>query len=214
MVKVRPGSRSPTPWSLTQTKNEKTVIDAKEVQNSVRQAMKAQTSEAADLEEIDELEGELAEQNWKDELKQTLLQLEPAQFERLAQRLLREAGFIQVQVTGKTGDGGIDGKGIIKIAGLISFHAMFQCKRYQGSVTASHIRDFRGALQGRADKGLFITTGKFTRSAEAEAQRDGAPPIDLIDGDDLAEKLKEFGLGVKTEQIEKVIVNHEWFAKM
>lgn len=136
------------------------------------------------------------------------------QFERLAQRVLRECGFTQVEVTGKSGDGGIDGKGIIKIAGLVSFHAMFQCKRYQDSVSASHIRDFRGALQGRADKGIFITTGFFTRDAIKEAHRDGAPPIDLIDGDDLIAKLKELNLGVKVEYIEKVTIDNEWFSNI
>src|SRR5690625_6030692 len=92
---------------------------------------------------------------------------------------------------GRSGDGGIDGKGILKVGGLLSFHIIFQCKRYQGSVSPSQIRDFRGAMQGRADKGLFITTGTFTREALKEATRDGAPPIDLIDGDQLCDKLKE-----------------------
>ena len=130
------------------------------------------------------------------------------------QRLLRESGFVQVEVTGKSGDGGIDGKGIVKISGFLSFHVIFQCKRYKGSVTSSQIRDFRGAMQGRADKGLMITTGNFTRDAIKEATRDGAPPIDLIDGEILCEKLKEFNLGVQTEIIEDVKINSEWFKKI
>jgi len=138
--------------------------------------------------------------------------LSPDAFERLAQRLLRESGFIQVEVTGRTGDGGIDGKGIARIHGFMSFHVIFQCKRYKGSVSASEIRDFRGAMVGRADKGLFITTGNFTSGAIKEATRDGAPPIDLVDGDELARKLKELGLGVKTELIEQVSVEREWFS--
>ncbi len=142
------------------------------------------------------------------------MSLKPEQFERLAQRILRECGFTQVEVTGKSGDGGIDGKGIIKIGGLISFHAMFQCKRYQDSVTPRHIRDFRGALMGRADKGLFITTGSFTRDAVKEAQRDGAAPIDLIDGEDLVQKLKELSLGVKIEIIEQITIDKDWFARL
>ncbi len=96
--------------------------------------------------------------------------------------LYRRCGFIQVEVTGKTGDGGIGGKGIVRISGFLSFHVIFQCKRYKGSVTPSQIRDFRGAMQGRADKGLFITTGTFTREAIKEANRDRAPAIGLIDG--------------------------------
>jgi restriction system protein len=126
--------------------------------------------------------------------------------------LLRESGFIQVEVTGKSGDGGVDGKGIMRLAGLLSFHVIFQCKRYQGSVNVSQVRDFRGAMVGRADKGLLITTGNFTKDAVREATRDGAPAIDLIDGDQLIDKLKELELGVRTEKIEveKVTINQEW----
>lgn len=114
-------------------------------------------------------------------------------------------------MTGRTGDGGIDGKGIAKIHGFLSFHVVFQCKRYQGTVTSSQVRDFRGAMVGRADKGLFVTTGTFTRDAIKEATRDGAPPIDLVDGEQLADKLKELSLGVKTEIVESVTVDDEWY---
>ena len=124
---------------------------------------------------------------------------------------MRESGVVQVEVTGRTGDGGIDGKGIARIHGFMSFHVVFQCKRYSGIVSSSHIRDFRGAMVGRADKGLFITTGTFSRDAVKEATRDSAPPIDLVDGDQLADKLKEFSLGVKTEMIENVTVDGAWF---
>lgn len=203
-------------WSLSEVQESEPKVNSKEVVKFVQDLDKRNRLVQQDKKETDIIEVENDEdlQEWKDELKKTLLQLDPSQFERLAQRLLRESGFTQVEVTGQTGDGGIDGKGLIKIGGLISFHAMFQCKRYQGSVSSSHIRDFRGALQGRADKGLFITTGKFTRDAQMEAQRDGAPPIDLIDGDDLADKLKELDLGIKTELIEKVSINHNWFMKI
>jgi restriction system protein len=151
--------------------------------------------------------------DWKEKLLKILQNIDPAAFERLSQRILRESGFVQVEVTGKSGDGGIDGKGIVRINGFLSFHVFFQCKRFKDSVASSYIRDFRGAMQGRADKGLFITTGKFSREAKKEATRDGAPPIDLIDGDLLCEKLKEFNLGVKTELIEEVTINSEWFEK-
>jgi restriction system protein len=109
---------------------------------------------------------------------------------------------------------GIDGVGIARISGFLSFHVLFQCKRYQGSVTASQVRDFRGAMQGRTDKGLLITTGTFTRDAIKEATRDGAPPIDLIDGEQLVLRLKELGLGVKIIMIESVEVDANWFAKI
>jgi restriction system protein len=152
--------------------------------------------------------------DWKEQLLQTILTIKPDAFERLAQRLLRESGFTQVEVTGKSGDGGIDGKGIVRMSGFLSFHIIFQCKRYKGSITPSQVRDFRGAMQGRADKGLFITTGTFTREAIKEATRDGAPPIDLIDGELLCDKLKEFGLGIETEIIESVNVKSDWFNKL
>ena len=127
------------------------------------------------------------------------------------QRVLREAGFTHVEVTGRSGDGGIDGRGIARIHGLMSFHVLFQCKRYKGAVGPGEIRDFRGAMVGRADKGLFITTGTFTPAAVKEATRDGAPPIDLLDGGEFAEKLKELKLGVRTESIEVVRIDADWF---
>ncbi len=199
-------------WALTKTSNKPITVDPSEVVKKVKDIDKKKKEQEEQIteSEIDELE-EIESYQWEKELKGILLSLEPAQFERLSQRILRECGFTQVEVTGKSGDGGIDGIGIIKVAGLVSFHAMFQCKRYQGSVTPSHIRDFRGALQGRADKGIFITTGFFTRDAIKEARRDGAPPIDLIDGDDLIQKMKELSLGVKKEVIERITVDKEWF---
>lgn len=159
---------------------------------------------------------DLEEISWEDDLLEILKTIPPDAFERLCQRLLRESGFIQVDVTGKSGDGGIDGRGVVRIGGLLSFHVIFQCKRYQGSVSSSTVRDFRGAMVGRADKGLLITTGTFTKDAKAEAQRDGAPPIDLIDGEALAQKLKELNIGVEiaTRTIERVVVDREFFMSL
>lgn len=137
----------------------------------------------------------------------------PDAFERLAQRILRESGFIRVEVTGRSGDGGIDGIGVLRV-NLLSFHVLFQCKRYHGSVGASEIRDFRGAMVGRSDKGLFITTGTFTNEARREATRDGAPPIDLIDGDQLCDILKRLKLGVCVEMVERPSVDADWLAKV
>jgi restriction system protein len=150
---------------------------------------------------------------WKDELLATLRDMTATAFERLAQRLLREAGFIKVEVTGRSGDGGIDGIGVLRLT-LLSFQVLFQCKRYQGSVGASAIRDFRGAMVGRSDKGLMITTGTFTSEAKKEATRDGAPAIDLIDGDQLCDLLKSLKLGVSTELVERMVVDKAWFAQL
>jgi restriction system protein len=122
--------------------------------------------------------------------------LPPNGFERLSQRLLRESGFQKVEVTGKTGDGGIDGFGILQVNPFVSFNVLFQCKRYQGAVTPSQIRDFRGAMMGRADKGIIITTGTFTIEAKKEARRDGAPPIELVDGDTLVQMFEQLQLGL------------------
>ena len=150
------------------------------------------------------------EQDWQGALLNIVRRLEPDAFERLCQRVLRESGFTKVEVTGRSGDGGIDGAGVLRV-NLISFHVRFQCKRYTGSVGAPEIRDFRGAMVGRADKGLFITTGGFTKEAEREAVRDGAPAIDLIDGIELCTLLRDLDLGVETETVEVIKPRSEFF---
>jgi restriction system protein len=153
------------------------------------------------------------EPDWKEQLLGQLMSMRPDAFERLARRLLREADFASVNVTGRSGDGGIDGLGVYRL-GLVSFPVFFQCKRYQGSVPSSAVRDFRGAMAGRGDKGLLITTGSFTADARKEATRDGAPPIDLIDGDRLCGLLKEYELGVRTEMVESVKIDAGFFGEV
>ena len=189
-------------WALTEKARSNPVFSPLEVVTYVRGLDKTQQN-IEQLKDVDVLV-EASEEAWREQLSIVLTQkLDPSAFERLIQRLLRESGFVQVEVTGKTGDGGIDGKGIARINGFMSFHVLFQCKRYKGSVGAGEIRDFRGAMVGRADKGLFITTGTFTAAALKEATRDGAPPIDLVDGNELADKLRELELGMKIELVEK-----------
>ncbi len=206
-------------WALTKLAKEQKHVSPQAVVKEVREADKAgskQKRKKAKNEQIELIDGDTPEaQGWREELYHLLTnELTPDAFERLTQRLLRESGFVQVEVTGRTGDGGIDGKGIARIHGFMSFHVIFQCKKYKGSVSAGDIRDFRGAMVGRADKGLFITTGTFTPAAIKEATRDGAPPIDLVDGEQLAEKLKEYQLGIKTHIIEKATVDKEWFSSL
>jgi restriction system protein len=138
--------------------------------------------------------------DYREELARTLQSLPAAGFERFCQRLLRESGFQEVSVTGRSGDGGIDGIGILQVNALVSFKVLFQCKKYAGSVTPSHVRDFRGAMTGRADKGIIITTGSFTSEARKEAVRDGAPPIELVDGEKLANMLEKLELGLRPRQ--------------
>jgi restriction system protein len=197
-------------WSLTSEGIKTTKIDknkAKRIVKTLSGVKKRKTRDTTILDEPDELSG----LSWEEELIEIMKQMQPDAFERLNQRLLRELGFTNVEVTGKSGDGGIDGVGDIKIGGVLSFHVVFQSKRYKGSVSTNAIRDFRGAMIGRADKGVFITTGTFTRDAKKEAQRDGAPPIDLIDGHDLAAHLKNLRLGVSIAMKEEVTVNPLWF---
>jgi restriction system protein len=196
-------------WALTPKGRQLDRVNPRTVRRFVQE--QGRKAPAAGVE--DELNEAGAELSWREELLDTLLTMDPSAFERLVQRFLRESGFIQVEVTGQSGDGGIDGKGIMRLGGLLSFHVIFQCKRYRGSVTVSQVRDFRGAMVGWADKGLLIITGNFTKDAMREATRDGAPAIDLIDGDLLLDKLKELGLGVRTEKIEmeQVTVDRDWF---
>ncbi len=142
-------------------------------------------------------------------LLSVLLKLPPDGFERVCQRLLREAGFQEVKVTGKSSDGGIDGYGILEVNPFVSFNVLFQSKRYKGAVSASQVRDFRGAMQGRADKGIIITTGSFTSDAKKEARRDGAQPIELVDGEKLVEMFEKLNLGVIPKTVYQV--NLEFF---
>lgn len=204
-------------WALTEeglkTKSvDKEVVKRKVVaddrQERLSKNKQPKTEEHADEEDESE---EIQKFTWQEEIIEELQSIAPSAFERLCQRLLRELGFQNVEVTGQTNDGGIDGKGMLRLGGVLSFHVIFQAKRYKGSVSPSVVRDFRGAMVGRADKGLIITTGTFTREAKKEAQRDGAPPIDLMDGNDLAEKLKELRLGIDIELVEKVNIKKEWF---
>ncbi|UBZ08966.1 restriction endonuclease [Leeuwenhoekiella palythoae] len=202
-------------WALTDQGKKSNKLDQEKVKRSVvkkdKQERLKKESSANDAKSLQDNTEEVEEFDWQLELLDTIKKIKPDQFERLCQRLLRELGFVNVEVTGKSNDGGIDGKGIIIIGGVLSFHVVFQAKRYKGSVSSSIVRDFRGAMIGRADKGLIMTTGSFTREAKKEAQRDGATPIDLIDGNDFAERLKELKLGVNVELVEKVSIKKDWF---
>lgn len=197
-------------WALTIDGRTTEAVNEKEVTTFVKEQDRIARKEQEQLDGQDAPDEIVA---WQQELLETVLEMDPPAFERLVQRILRESGFIQVEVTGRSGDGGIDGKGIIRLAGLLSFHVFFQCKRYKGSVGSGDVRDFRGAMTGRADKGLIITTGTFTKDANTEATRDGAPPIDLVDGEQLVELLKKLSLGVRTRTIseEEVEIDKSWF---
>ena len=149
---------------------------------------------------------------WRKRLYEVLINMDPYGFVRLTQRVLRECGFTNVVVTKKSGDGGIDGTGKLKINGIFSFNIAFQCKRYQGSVGAGDIRDFRGSLTTDIEKGVFITTGSFSKPAIEEASNPGKQQIDLIDGEEFITKLAEFGIGVK--EVKDYEIDEQFFAKI
>ncbi|MHB2264202.1 restriction endonuclease [Aliihoeflea sp. PC F10.4] len=195
-------------WSLTEAGEKVSETEAKGVFRKVHAARKnAATASELDQEELDT---EIHEISWTEKLLGLLGSMHPAAFERLCQRLLRESGFIRVEVTGRPADGGIDGIGVLRM-NLVSFQVLFQCKRWKGSVSASVVRDFRGAMVGRADKGLIITTGTFTSEARKESTRDGAPAIDLIDGEHLCALLKERKLGVQVHLVEEISLDEKFF---
>ena len=200
-------------WALTSEGKKLTAVDKEEIKRIAKasESFKAVLNKMTLVKQGSEEIEEIKTFSWQEEIIETLLNIKPDAFERICQRLLRELGFQNVEVTGKSNDGGIDGKGFLKIGSILSFQVIFQAKRYKGSVSPSIVRDFRGAMVGRADKGLIITTGTFSREARKEAQRDGAPQIDLLDGNDLAEKFKELKLGVEIEMVEQVRIKKDWF---
>lgn len=201
-------------WSLTE-KGSKTKLSYAEAQAIFRKHVQADAERRKKKQLLDEhAEAETPEEldvsttgDYRTQLLETLMTLPFAGFERLCQRLLREAGFQKVVVTGKSGDEGIDGEGILELNPFVTFKVLFQCKRYKGSVGTPVIRDFRGAMLGRAEKGIILTTGTFTQDARKEARRDGAPPVELVDGGKLVDMFEQLELGLvprSTYELDKV----------
>lgn len=198
-------------WMITPEFADKTSISRSDVTEHIKKTKLAGRTDA-EAEKIlndgdptdDGIDAPEELEPWKTELADTLHNMNPYAFERLAMLLLRECGFSQVRVTKKSGDGGIDGTGKLRINGIFSFNVAFQCKRYTGSVSAGDIRDFRGSLTTDIEKGIFITTGTFTRAAREEASNAGKQQIDLIDGTEFIGKLIEYRLGVTEKTIYEV----------
>jgi restriction system protein len=193
-------------WSLTQKGRNAQLSNAQafqlvqDIRKQISGERKKHTEKSPDQsEKKNEIPVELPDEgdNHRIILLSKLMGLPADGFERLCQRLLRESGFESVTVTGKSGDGGLDGIGILQVNAFVSFKVLFQCKRYSGSVTPSQVRDFRGAMMGRADKGIILTTGTFTSEAKKEAVRDGVPPIELVDGEKLLDMFEKLELGLK-----------------
>lgn len=179
-------------WALTKLgveASKKDSIDKKAIVKGAVAVQKAETAGNNPL-EIEE------RRPWRDSLSEILHNMNPFAFEVLAQRLLRECGFLDVHVTKKSGDGGIDGTGKLRLNGIFSFNVAFQCKRYKGQVGAGEIRDFRGSLDNNIEKGVLITTGSFSKSAREEAGAPGKKQIDLMDGNDFMDKLAEYNIGL------------------
>ncbi|MCE7923859.1 MAG: restriction endonuclease [Haliscomenobacteraceae bacterium CHB4] len=168
---------------------------------------KGKTAEEV-VEEQEEISPEIFERESAPDFLEVLQKLSPAGFEKVCKELLREHGFENVEVTGKSHDGGIDGYGILEINPFVSFKVLFQCKRYKGSVSRSQVGDFRNAMLGRAEKGIIMTTGTFTQDAIKEANRDGAPKIELVDGNKLIEMFEKVELGLKPKTVYEVDLNY------
>ncbi len=198
-------------WSIMPRGRDLSAAEIAKLHDKIKSIYKKQRAEKKKIGIDEEADDSISDDlEWNLELLSVLKKMDPSAFERLSQRILRESGFVKVQVTGQSSDGGIDGVGVLRME-LVSFQVFFQCKRYKGTVSPSTIRDFRGAMTGRADKGLVITTGTFSTEAKREATRDGAPTIDLIDGDALCDLLKKLNLGVSVQLVEEVTIHPEFF---
>jgi restriction system protein len=193
-------------WTLTEAGEKVTDADVPLIKKAFRERLAKRKAAREDTPD-DEADGPIS---WTEQLLGTLKAMRADAFERLCQRLLRESGFIKVEVTGRAGDGGIDGIGVLRV-NLVSFHVLFQSKRWKDTVGPGVVRDFRGAMVGRADKGLIITTGAFTVEARREATRDGAPAIDLIDGEALCSLLKDIKLGVRVRLVEEIEIDPAFY---
>lgn len=211
-------------WSITSDYTVGVELDAREIvsytasRNAERRKVRRKSEEGNfenpddGIEENDETEYPDEIKPWRQRLAEVLQNMDPYGFERLTQRVLRECGFTQVEVTKKSGDGGIDGTGKLKINGIFSFNVAFQCKRYKGAVGASDIRDFRGSLTTDIEKGVFITTGTFTKAAKEEASNPGKQQIDLIDGEEFINKIAQYGIGVR--EVITYEIDEEFFEKI
>ena len=210
-------------WSITPDFVSVDVLDEKEVvafvvkKNAEKKSRTAIVTTPKVLPEDDEPLNDDEEfpdeiKPWKERLAGILQKMDPYGFERLTQRVLRECGFSQVEVTKKSGDGGIDGTGKLKINGIFSFNVAFQCKRYSGVVGAPDIRNFRGSLTTNIEKGLFITPGTFSKAARDEACSPGKQQIDLLDGEEFINKLTEYEIGV--HPVTTYAIDEDFFNKI
>ena len=188
-------------WALS-AKGENAVLNEQQSREiflkwvDIHRKSRQDRSEKEIIEELEENEPEDIPATNKTDLLQVLQSLTPEGFEKICQRLLRESGFEKVVVTGQSHDGGIDGYGTLEMNPFVSFKVLFQCKRYKGTVSRAQVGDFRNAMIGRAEKGIIMTTGTFSSDAIKEANREGAPQVELVDGEKLVEMFKRVELGL------------------
>ena len=156
-------------WSVTEAGRRMKAEDLPELVKLWKAVVYKERKEAGKVIELvgtigsDEPDTADDDDEWKEVLLDRLMALSPTAFEKLAVRILLEAGFKSVEHRGQPDDKGIDGVGIYQLSPLVSFPVYFQCKRYQGSVGPSDIRDLRGAMSARGERGLLLTTGTFTK---------------------------------------------------
>ena len=199
-------------WAIRQEYLGEDAVDPNEIVKAVHAMSKKSPVPATSADNNDIVDSPDELEPWREELSNILHTMDPYGFERLCKRILREYGFDNVEVTKKSGDGGIDGNGKFKLNGIFSFNVAFQCKRYKDSVGAGEIRDFRGSLTTDIEKGLFITTGSFTKTAKEEASNPGKQQIDLVDGEELINMIVKCGLGVKP--VTTYEIDEEFFEKI
>lgn len=207
-------------WAIMPEYTQEEAVDGKAIVRAInreRTHEKSDTSSDLNGFENDDPEDDGVEipdevKPWRQQLLEILQTMDPYGFERLTQRILRECGFAQVEVTKKSGDGGIDGTGKLRINGVFSFNVAFQCKRYSGVVGAGEVRDFRGSLNNNIEKGVLITTGTFSKAAKSEAADPGKRLIDLMDGEELIDKIVEYRIGV--HEVTHYEIDEEFFRKI
>ena len=198
-------------WTLTATGSQTSLSDEQsralflkwvQLHQEARRAAQDESAQLGAVSKSDTASVPIPEDEVEEaQLLSVLRALSPSGFERVCQRLLRESGFESVTVTGRSHDGGIDGVGVLQLNPFVRMKALFQCKRYKGTLSRAEVGDFRNAMLGRAEKGIFITTGRFSKEAVTEASRDGAPPVELVDGETLVELFERVGLGVKPRTV-------------
>ena len=212
-------------WSLTEQGRSTRQVDGNDVRRVVNEMLKQEKQKQENLKQSDQESTDMgdddedlrkvdepeSDEEWREELYTVLTKMDPTAFERLCQRVLRVSGFTKVEVTQASHDGGIDGKGILQVNDFLTFRVEFQCKRYSGSVGPDVVQKLRGAMSGSADRGLIVTTGNFTQGAKREANHEFKVPIELLDGDELVNRLKELGLGVRTEMVPRTTINPDFF---